>query len=114
MRVPARWRHGPPSLPVLPSKVALAADSVSAGSPRGDLRLFIAGEIARDSLLADRFAARQFRRVAGEWPSSPFAPKAMLALILLQPDRADSLRAALLAGLSRQSVRRDDRGRRLP
>jgi len=79
-------------------KVALAADSVPAGSPRGDLRLFIAGEMARDSLLADRFAAHQFERVVGEWPSSPFAPKAMLALIVLQPDRADSLRAALLAG----------------
>jgi hypothetical protein len=77
-------------------KVALAADSVPVGSPRGDLRLFIAGEMARDSLLADRFAARQFRRVVTEWPASPFAPKAILALILLQPERADSLRVELL------------------
>lgn len=78
-------------------RVALAADSVPVGSARGDLRLFIAGEMARDSLLADRFAARQFLRVVTEWPASPFAPKAMLALILLQPDQADSLRTALLA-----------------
>jgi hypothetical protein len=78
-------------------RVALAVDSVPAGSPRGDLRLFIAGEMARDSLIADRLAARQFHRVVTEWPASPFAPKAMLALILLQPDRADSLRGALLA-----------------
>lgn len=79
-------------------KVAQAADSVPAGSPRGDLRLFIAGEMARDSLAADRFAARQLRRVVVEWPSSPFAPKALLALILLEPDGADSLRAELVNG----------------
>jgi hypothetical protein len=69
---------------------------VPAGSPRGDLRLFIAAEMARDSLAADRFAARQFHRLVDEWPGSPFAPKAMLALILLEPDRSDSLRSALL------------------
>ena len=78
-------------------KVALASDSVPAGSPRGDLRLFVAGEMARDSLGADHYAACQFRRVITEWPASPFAPKAMLALILLEPDQADSLRTALLA-----------------
>jgi hypothetical protein len=78
-------------------RVALTADSVPPGLPAGDLRLFLAGEMARDSLDAQRFAASQFRRVAAEWPASPFAPKAMLALILLQPGRADSLRAALLA-----------------
>jgi hypothetical protein len=78
-------------------RVALTADSVPAGSPTGDLRLFLAGEMARDSLNAEGFAAQQFRRVVTEWPSSPFAPKALLALIVLQPDRADSLRTSLLA-----------------
>jgi hypothetical protein len=78
--------------------VAIASDSVPPGSPQGDMRLFVAGEMARDSLVADRFAARQFRRVLAEWPASPFAPKAILALILLEPDQADSLRATLLAG----------------
>jgi hypothetical protein len=78
-------------------RVALAADSVPPGSPRGDLRLFIAGEMARDSLGADRFAAHQFHRIAREWPGSPFAPKALLALILLEPSQADSLRQVLQA-----------------
>ncbi len=78
-------------------KVALTADSVPLGAPLGDLRLFLAGEMARDSLAAIAFAAAQFHRVVAEWPGSPFAPKAMLALVLLQPDHADSLRTALLS-----------------
>lgn len=78
-------------------QVAFTADSVTPGSPNGELRLFLAGEMARDSLSADRFAARQFRRIVAEWPASPFAPKALLALIVLRPDQADSLRTTLLA-----------------
>jgi hypothetical protein len=77
-------------------RTALAADSTPAGTPRGDLRLFVAAEMARDSLGADRFAARQFRRVATEWSDSPFAPKALLALVLLEPAHGDSLREVLL------------------
>lgn len=71
-------------------------DSAAAGSPQGDLRLFLAGELARDSLETPGFAAIQFRRLADEWRDSPFAPKAMLALIPLEPESADSLRALLL------------------
>lgn len=76
-------------------RVALAADSTPAGTDRGDLRLFVAGELARDSLGATQFAAIQFRRVATEWPASPFAPKAVLALIMVEPRDADSLRVSL-------------------
>ncbi len=76
-------------------RAALMADSTAPGTEEGDLRLFLAGELARDSLGADRFAARQFRRVATEWPASPFAPKALLALIILQPRQADSLRTTI-------------------
>ena len=72
-------------------RAALAADSVAPGSPRGEMRLFLAAELARDSLEAPRFAAAQFRRVVDEWPDSPFAPKALLALIVLDPADADSL-----------------------
>jgi hypothetical protein len=80
-------------------QVLLMSDSVAPGSPNGDLRLFLAGELARDSLGAKRLAASQFRRVATEWLESPFAPKAMLALIdLADADAdADSLRRAVLA-----------------
>lgn len=72
-----------------------AADSVAPGSPTGDLRLFLAAELARDSLDAVRFAAGQFRRVVSEWPQSPFAPKALLALVVLAPDSADAYRGRL-------------------
>ena len=68
-------------------------DSAAAG--QGDLRLFLAGELARDSLGSPGFAAIQMRRLADEWPGSPFAPKAILALIPLEPGSADSLRALL-------------------
>lgn len=71
-------------------------DSAPAGSARGDLRVFLAAELARDSLQATRFAATQFGRLAQEWPESPFAAKALLALIPLEPESADSLRAVLL------------------
>jgi hypothetical protein len=75
-------------------------DSAAAGSPQGDLRLFLAGELARDSLETPGFAAIQFRRLADEWRESPFAPKALLALIPLEPESADSLRALLLERFS--------------
>jgi hypothetical protein len=91
-----RYDAGRVQLGTTAQRVALYADSTSAGVPQGDLRLFLAGELARDSLGAARFAAAQFRRVAKEWPQSPFAPKAMLALIPLDPQAADSLRNALL------------------
>ncbi len=72
-------------------RVVLVADSTPPGSPSGDLRLFIAGELARDSLGAPRFAARQFQRIISEWPESEYAPKALLALIELEPALGDSL-----------------------
>ena len=77
-------------------QVLLISDSVAPGAPNGDLQLFLAGELARDSLGARRLAARQFRRVATEWSGSPFAPKALLALIDLGGEDADSLREAVL------------------
>ncbi len=76
-------------------RAMLIADSSPAGSPAGDLRLFVAAELMRDSLLAPRLAARQFGRVATDWPDSPFAPKALLAWIALDSVLADSLRETL-------------------
>jgi tetratricopeptide (TPR) repeat protein len=74
----------------------LIADSVPAGAPRGDLRLFLAGELARDSLGSPGLAASLFRRLTDDWPDSPFVPKALLALIPLEPKAADSLRSLLV------------------
>lgn len=76
-------------------RVAIAADSTPAGLVGGDLRLFIAAEQARDSVGNSAFAAVQFRRIAAEWPESPYAAKAVLALMALQPEGRDSLREVL-------------------
>lgn len=76
-------------------RVGLAADSAESGAPGGDLRLFLAGEMARDSLGSPGFAAVQFRRVAAEWPESPYAAKALFALMALEPASHDSIRAEL-------------------
>jgi len=76
-------------------RVGLAADSTEPGEPDGDLRLFLAGEMARDSLGSPGFAAVQFRRIIAEWPESPYAAKAVFALMALEPAHHDSLRADL-------------------
>ena len=65
------------------------ADSISAATPQGDLRLFLIAEAARDSLGATPLAAALFRRVAQNWPDSPYAPKALLAAELLVPTTPD-------------------------
>jgi hypothetical protein len=67
------------------------ADSITAGTPQGDLRLFLVAEAARDSLGAAPLAASLFRKVAEEWPDSPYAPKALLAAEVLVPATPDLL-----------------------
>jgi tetratricopeptide (TPR) repeat protein len=76
-------------------EVHTAADSVTAETPQGDLRLFMAAESARDSLRAPRLAQFLWRRVVDTWPASPYAPKAILAAQQLDPTWADSARALL-------------------
>jgi tetratricopeptide (TPR) repeat protein len=71
--------------------VVAGLDSVPAGRAQGDIRVFIAGEMARDSLGAVALADRLFTRVPGDWPDSPFAPKALLALARMHPEAAESL-----------------------
>jgi len=79
------------------TSVITAIASVTPGSPQGDLRLFLAAETARDSLLAPRLAAGLFQRIVREWPESPYAPKAALAAQQVSPEWADSARALLEA-----------------
>jgi hypothetical protein len=71
--------------------------SVTPGSPQGDLRLFLAAEAARDSLLAPRLAEGLFQRILRQWPESPYAPKAALAAQQVNPAWADSARTLLEA-----------------
>lgn len=61
-------------------------DSVSAATPRGDLRTFLAGESARDVLRAPFLARAVLVSVADRWPASPYAAKALLAAHLLAPE----------------------------
>lgn len=75
--------------------VQRAADSAAARPPNGDLMLFLVAELARDSLAAPRLAADLMRRVAADWPASPYAPKALLALMALDRQAASAVRADL-------------------
>jgi hypothetical protein len=75
--------------------VHAAALSITPDSAQGDLRLFLAAESARDVLAAPRMAESIFRRIAEQWPTSPYAPKAILAAQQLNPGWVDSARALL-------------------
>lgn len=66
--------------------VASAVDSSVSGARPGDMRVFLAAEAARDRLAAPRLAESLFRRIAEEWPESPYAPKALLAAAQLAGD----------------------------
>lgn len=70
-------------------------DSARAGVPQGDLRLFLGAESARDSIHAPLLAAMLFRRLAEEWPTSPYAPKALLAAQRLDPADPDGVHVRL-------------------
>lgn len=74
----------------------LAADSTSPGAPQGELRLFLAAEMARDLVGAPKLAATLFRRAALGWPDSPYAAKALLAAGRVDPAWADTAQALLL------------------
>jgi hypothetical protein len=71
-------------------RVRVAADSGGPEFPQGDLRLFLAGEVARDSLKALLVASELFRRIVDQWSDSPYAPKALLAAQILDSTLADS------------------------
>jgi hypothetical protein len=76
-------------------RVRTVADSTDVAAPQGDLRLFLAAEMARDSLGAPVLAATLFRRIVEGAPNSAYAPKALLAAQQLDSSWADSARALL-------------------
>ena len=76
-------------------EVTRVATNVTPDSVRGDLRLFLAAELTRDVLEAPRLAESLFRRIFEQWPSSPYAPKAILATQQLNPAWADTGRFML-------------------
>lgn len=71
------------------------ADSVAQGAVGPDMRLFLAAELARDSLEMGRLAHAIFSRVIRDYPASPYVPKALLALVALDPSLTDSTRTVL-------------------
>ena len=77
------------------ARLRLLTDSAGSDVPLGDLRLFLGAEVARDSLLAPVLAASLFRRLADDWPASPYAPKALLAAGQLDPAEGEEARARL-------------------
>jgi tetratricopeptide (TPR) repeat protein len=76
-------------------RVRAVADSTDIAAPQADLRLFLAAEAARDSLGAPAIAATLFRRIVEGSPTSPYAPKALLAAQQLDSGWADTARALL-------------------
>lgn len=59
--------------------------------------LFLAAELARDSLRAPRLAHALYKRVEAAAPDSPLAPKALLAAGVVHPDSAPAYRQRVLA-----------------
>jgi tetratricopeptide (TPR) repeat protein len=72
-----------------------AATSVTWETPRGDLRLFLAAEAARDSLQAPDLAEALFHRILEDYPNSAYAAKVVLAVQQLDSTWADSARGLL-------------------
>ncbi len=74
---------------------------------RGDVEnasLYLAAEIARDSLRAPQLARALFLRVARESVGSPLVPNAWYAAALLEPDSADAWQRRVLADFGNSSV----------
>jgi hypothetical protein len=76
-------------------EVQIADSSVTPETVQGDLRLFLAAESARDSLVAPKLAEVLFRRLPEQFPGSAYAAKAILAAQQLNPQWVDSARTLL-------------------
>jgi hypothetical protein len=79
----------------LVTSVHEAATTVTWETPRGDLRLFLAAEMARDSMQARGLARNLFRRILDDYPNSSYGGKVVLAVQQLDPAWADSARILL-------------------
>ncbi len=72
--------------------------------------LFLAAEVARDSLRAFAVARTMFVQIAREMPASPFASRAWYAAALLLPDSAATWNARVLTTYASSAVARWMRG----
>ena len=76
--------------------VIAASDSIDVDEPNSDLEMFLTAEAARDSLKAPLLAASLFRQLAEGWPQSPYVPKAILAMAVLDSENAATYYQSLL------------------
>ena len=77
--------------------IVRSVDTIPAGAPQGDLRLFLAAETVRDALSAPLAASALFRRIITDWPESPYGAKALLAARALDPIGTEPLAPLLQA-----------------
>lgn len=77
-------------------RVRSTADTLTKESPNGDIEQFLLAEAARDSLGALQLAHSFFWRLTQDWPQSPYAPKAVLAMATLDEENAIVYRQYLL------------------
>lgn len=87
----------------LEGAVALYLLLLEANDPSG-AAMFLAGEVARDSLRRDRLAYDAWRTLAQRWPDAPLAARALYSASLIVPDSAPSLHAELLARYGTSSM----------
>ncbi len=66
--------------------------------------LYLAAEVARDSLRAIALSRTRFLRVAREMPGAPLAPQAWYAAGLLAPDSAEAWNARVRSGYPNSAV----------
>ncbi len=66
--------------------------------------VYLAAEVARDSLRAPGLARSLFLRVAREIPGTPLAPQALYAAGLLDPDSAEVWQASIQADFGQSAV----------
>ncbi len=69
-------------------RITTWVDSAPPGAPQGDLRRFLAAELARDVVHAPELAVQLFQGIPEGWPDSPYAAKAWLAARQLTGDTA--------------------------
>lgn len=67
--------------------------------------LFLAAEVARDSLRSRALAHSLFKRIETDLPTSLLAPKALLAASELQPDSAETYRTRIRRNYARSPFR---------
>jgi tetratricopeptide (TPR) repeat protein len=77
------------------TEVHQAATQVTWETPKGDMRLFLAAEMARDSMRSLQLAKNLLRRILDDYPNSPYSAKVVLAVQQLDPAWADSARTLL-------------------